>query len=305
MEVVTESAPDLRTAVDELYSMPPEGFVARRAELVKAARAAKDRPLAQQIGALRRPTVGAWMLNLASRASLTSLVELIRLTREIREAEQKQDAARVRELVAGRGALERRVLADLVVFLRDRDIAARPGAIEEVRTTLRAVFSDAAVAEALAEGRLEKAGDYGELDLTAALGAMTSDLAPAAPSDAVPHAADAVVVTPEAQTAADQAEPVDSGAAAKEQQRRARLRTDLDAAVAAERATQTHLDQASASLARAERRVVDLEAQLADARHSAETAQAALSVAATTLEAVRARRAGLAAEVAKPGLGTA
>ncbi len=63
----------------ELYGGAPADFVARRDELAKQARADGDRELATAIKALRRPTVGAWYLNLAAAAGLTSLRELLDL----------------------------------------------------------------------------------------------------------------------------------------------------------------------------------------------------------------------------------
>lgn len=63
--------PGLDTAIEELYAGYPAAFVARRDELAKQARASGDRSLAAAIKALRRPTVGSWYLNVASRAGLT------------------------------------------------------------------------------------------------------------------------------------------------------------------------------------------------------------------------------------------
>jgi len=47
---------DLEAAARELYALAPEEFVAARTRLVREARAAKDRALATEIGALRKPT---------------------------------------------------------------------------------------------------------------------------------------------------------------------------------------------------------------------------------------------------------
>ena len=85
--------------------MRPSDFVARRDELAKQARGDGDRELAAAIKALRRPTVGAWYVNLASRAGLTSLRELLDLGRELRETQAAGDFAALRDLAARRGPL--------------------------------------------------------------------------------------------------------------------------------------------------------------------------------------------------------
>ncbi len=166
-----EDLPGLDAAADELYSLDPAAFIGRRDDLVKTARAAKDRALANAIKALRRPTQGARYVNLASRAKLTSLVELLKLGRELREAQAALDFKRVVALGPRRAELERRVLGDLVAHLATLGITATPPALEEVRTTLRAALADSNAAAAVESGRLDKALEYGSL------GALTTALA--------------------------------------------------------------------------------------------------------------------------------
>ena len=56
-------------AIAELYGMAPEDFTGRRGELVAAARGVGDRAAAKSIGALRKPTRAAWVVNRTGRAS--------------------------------------------------------------------------------------------------------------------------------------------------------------------------------------------------------------------------------------------
>ena len=58
---------DLDAAVDELYGLAPEEFLARRTALAATAKRAGDVGLARQITALRKPTVAAWAVNLLAR----------------------------------------------------------------------------------------------------------------------------------------------------------------------------------------------------------------------------------------------
>ena len=62
-------APEFEDAADELYGLHPDRFVPRRAELVKAAKAVKDKATATAIGALRKPSLGAWLANVLARES--------------------------------------------------------------------------------------------------------------------------------------------------------------------------------------------------------------------------------------------
>lgn len=58
----------LEHAIEQLYAVPLADFMTTRAVLVAQARAAPNRPLAQQIGKLRKPSVAAALLNALIRA---------------------------------------------------------------------------------------------------------------------------------------------------------------------------------------------------------------------------------------------
>jgi hypothetical protein len=57
----------LEDAVDELYGLPVADFTARRNELARATRAAKDRATATAITALKKPAVHVWLANRLAR----------------------------------------------------------------------------------------------------------------------------------------------------------------------------------------------------------------------------------------------
>jgi hypothetical protein len=107
--------------------------------------------------------VGAWYVNLASRARLTALVEWQKLGRELRLAQAALDFNRVVALSPLRAELERRVLADLTAHLAALGIEASPAGLEEVRSTLRAALTDADAAAAVESGRLDKPLEYGSV----------------------------------------------------------------------------------------------------------------------------------------------
>ena len=83
---------------EQLYAAPPDGFVAARAAAVAAARQAGDRDTAKRLGALKKPTVAAWLVNLLALRRPELLDELVELAAALRSAQrnlQGRPAARV------------------------------------------------------------------------------------------------------------------------------------------------------------------------------------------------------------------
>lgn len=164
----------LSAAADELYGADPATFVARRTDLVKQARSEGDKALASQIGALRRPTVAAWYLNLLARSGADELDALIDLGATMREAQATLDMARVTSLAPRRRERETAVLRRLDMLLAAEGITASPAAWAEVGHTLTAVAADAAAAAAVRSGCLARSlvyAGFGEVDLSDAVGA--------------------------------------------------------------------------------------------------------------------------------------
>ena len=169
--MVGMTKPGLDAASEELYAAGPTAFVAHRDELAKKARSAGDRPLAEAIKALRRPTVGAWYLNVAARAGLTSLRELLDFGGELRLTQAAGDFAALRDLAARRGPLLARVLRDLTAHLATVGIQTTSNGLDEVRTTLGAALADPAVDAEARAGRLDRPhtyGGFGEVEMAIA-----------------------------------------------------------------------------------------------------------------------------------------
>ncbi|MGW5665410.1 hypothetical protein ACWEWG_36140 [Streptomyces sp. NPDC003758] len=85
---------------DELYGLPPGDFTPARDARVKAARAAGDRDLADQIRRLRRPTQAAWASNLLMREQPEEVQRLLQLGEALRQAQKDLDGEQLRELSA-------------------------------------------------------------------------------------------------------------------------------------------------------------------------------------------------------------
>src|SRR6202040_1762941 len=90
----------LADAKAELYQGDPEEFMARRGELVAQAREAGETAAAKQIGALRKPTRSAWVVNRLVRADPEVTSRLAALAAELHEG--GLDGGRIRELTAAR-----------------------------------------------------------------------------------------------------------------------------------------------------------------------------------------------------------
>jgi hypothetical protein len=169
----------LAGAARELYALSPGDFTAARDERVAQARTSGDRDLARAIGALRRPTVSAWLVNQLVRESGDQVGELLALGESLRQAQQDLAGEQVRELSAQR----RRLVATLVTEakrLAERD--GRPVGLQverEVDATLQAALADADAAAAVRAGCLASPLSYAGLGVGDEAGAVSWQRAPA------------------------------------------------------------------------------------------------------------------------------
>ncbi|MEV4003299.1 hypothetical protein [Actinomadura sp. NPDC049753] len=145
---------DFSSAADDLYGVLPADFVETRKRLAREARKEGDAALAKRIGALRRPTLSAWAVNLLARSAADEIAGLLDVGEEMRAA---WGSGR------GLGDLERRragLVASLVRtagrLAAEAGGALREQAVREVEDTLQAATVDAGVAEEVREGRLSQ-----------------------------------------------------------------------------------------------------------------------------------------------------
>ncbi|MER6262838.1 hypothetical protein ABT203_25170 [Streptomyces sp900105245] len=147
---------DLDAVADELYALRPEEFVAARDRRALDARRAGEQGLAAEIGALRRPSLAAWVSNLLVRREPDEVPPLLALGEELRRAHRELDGPRLRRLARRQneviGALARQA----------RRLAGQSGhpvgegVQREVEKTLHAALADADAAREWAAGRLVK-----------------------------------------------------------------------------------------------------------------------------------------------------
>ena len=139
--------------IRELYSVSPEQFIYKRAELADRARKHGDGAIATAIDKLRKPTVGAWIVNALVLDDASIVDSLTDLGDRMRAAQDALDAGQLREL-----STERRKLIDKLcaAAFKRADRTDPPAALrDEVTGTFDAAIADDEVAAKL--GRLQRA----------------------------------------------------------------------------------------------------------------------------------------------------
>jgi hypothetical protein len=154
-------APDVEDAADELYGLHPDHFVPRRTELVKAARAVKDREAANAIGALRKPSLGAWLANVLAREAPEEVAALEELGASMRTAQEKLSGDALRTLTRQRRELVGALVARARRLARADGVGVGDSVARDLENTIAAALADEGAARAFAAGRLTTALEPG------------------------------------------------------------------------------------------------------------------------------------------------
>ena len=144
---------ELDDIVRELYVLPPADFVGARNELVRQARAAGSRDLAERLQRLRRPTRSAWLVNLLASDS-ASMQRLSALGRELRDAQTGLAGAELRTLAEQRRHLFGDLLDQARAHAAEAGVRVTSTVLLEVEATLQAALVDLAGALTIRNGRL-------------------------------------------------------------------------------------------------------------------------------------------------------
>ncbi|MEK8070911.1 hypothetical protein [Rhodococcoides navarretei] len=279
---MSENLPPFETVVDDLYSLPPADFVSHRAAYVTRFKKAGDKSGAASIGALRKPTVVAWLVNTLARRDESAVAELLDLGEQLERAQQRGDGPRLRELSTARST-SIRALSDRAVSL-GRDLGATVGdnAAREISNTLNAAMADPEIRDRVRAGRTVTAETY------SGFGPALLSLVPDPPDDE------------------DESDPAPPETEADGQKfteaERNRLLAELESAESDLDTARTEADDARADTDRtaselrsAAAEVEQIEAELAAARARAQAAREAnetsVEQAESTAEALEAARA--------------
>ncbi len=150
---------NLDQAIDELFRLPPDGFIAARDELVRTLQGTGDPEAASAVKALRKPTLIAWALNQLPHRERVGLDALIASGDELRKAQGKAlsgvEGTGFRTAMEGRRKVVRGLTRRAIQILHE---VGRGGqsADEEIARSLEAASTDPQAATALLEGRLTK-----------------------------------------------------------------------------------------------------------------------------------------------------
>ena len=287
----------VQAAADQLYAADPAEFTDRRSDLVAQARADGDQAAARAIGALRRPTRAAWVVNQLARADPDAVARLGRLGDDLRAAESALDGDQLRELSQTR----RKLLGQLTrQALDEAGVTDPPDALQqEVTGTLSAALADPQVAARVARGQLAKSVQPAGFGFGLATGDDNgSDDEPSAPPAPSPRPRTGQKGTGPTRAEARQAaqEQADRERAQREQAERERQRRAIDEAeqtlAEADRvADSAHSAEADRedTVRRLEEQLEDAQDALADAKRRSREARTAQRQARKALEWLRDR----------------
>ncbi|HSK58414.1 MAG TPA: hypothetical protein VK935_05100, partial [Actinomycetospora sp.] len=173
----------LEDAADLLYGVGREEFISHRGALVKQVRQAGDRELAGEIGALRKPSVAAWVANRLAREFPDEIGALEELGGSLRAAQEKLEGDALRQLSRQRHGLINALVERGRRIAREEAVRLGDPAVRELERTIGAALADATAARALAGGQLaggmEAGPGLGDGGISAALGGPASGARPA------------------------------------------------------------------------------------------------------------------------------
>ncbi|MHA7292397.1 type III secretion system stalk subunit SctO [Arthrobacter sp. HLT1-21] len=162
--------PALREAAARLYGLPLEEFTAGRNALAKST---EDKPLAEQIKRLPKPSMAGWLVNMLVQRHQSAMREALELGVALRSAQDRLDQKLMKEL----GQQRQRVLTSLgqdsVAVATELGHGVSASVAAEVEQTFRAAMTDPDAAAAVSSGRLLRAlsaSGWDAVDLAGAVG---------------------------------------------------------------------------------------------------------------------------------------
>ena len=153
-----------------LYAGPLQDFVARRGRLAAEIKAAGDAAGAKRVLALRKPTRGAWLVNLLAFHEADRLTEVFELGASLAKAHRDADPSALRELSALRAGVLDALAGRAAALGSERGYAVPDQVRAEVVETLQAAMADPALADRVLEGAMAatvRAAGFGPADLFA------------------------------------------------------------------------------------------------------------------------------------------
>ena len=138
---------------NDLYGLPLEEFTKERDALVKELRNAGKKDAADEVKALRKPTVSAWTVNQLARRHPQELKALVKAGDEMRKAQRAAVGGRGPQALRDATRSHRDRLDDLTSTAR-HELGAEGPTLQRVAQTLRAASVDKEASKALLSGTL-------------------------------------------------------------------------------------------------------------------------------------------------------
>lgn len=265
-------------AADELYSLSPREFTGARDARAKEAKASGDAETAEQIKALRKPTVAAWLANQLVREHRDEVSPLLELGAALREATATLSGPELRQLSRQRNDVVQALVRQARQLARGAGQPVSQDVARSLQDTLNAALADEDAGRLLLVGRLTEPlqhSGFGPTGGSAPAPAPT----PARHKDPKPSAGKAATPSPAQQRQAERREQLERDHA----EAWAAARTAADARTLAEQAADAAEKDAAGSRAVASRARADLEA----AEKALEQAESTRSEAAAARDAAR------------------
>jgi len=168
----TERVAD-ESAIDELFDAPLAEFTARRNALARDLKQRGDAESAEQVAALKKPTVPVWLVNRLARRRRRDVDLLLDAGHRLRAAHGETDPAKARPAFERAREAEREAMRRLAEaaeeILREEQGKASAAMIDRALATLRAASVTEEGRELLARGRLTEELATTGFDLAASL----------------------------------------------------------------------------------------------------------------------------------------
>ena len=144
----------LLSLAGELYGGLPADFTPERTAAEKAAKADGDKELAAAVKLLKKPSVGAWAVNLLVRRETEQIDQVLTLAESLRAAAEALDGAELRALTKQRRQLTSALTTRARQLALEHGTRLTQAVADQVEGTLNAAMLDAGAADAVRTGML-------------------------------------------------------------------------------------------------------------------------------------------------------
>jgi hypothetical protein len=142
--------------LDRLYGLPREDFTSERNALVRELQKAGRKDDAEEVRALKKPSISAWAVNQLARQHPQDIADLVKAGDGLRKAQRDVLAGRKGADVREASRAQHELADELVDAARQILGGATQTTAQRISGTLRAASTDPAAAKLLRKGRLSE-----------------------------------------------------------------------------------------------------------------------------------------------------